>query len=86
MKCLRCQVENDAIASFCKDYGARLEIACPSCGIPVTPGKKFCRFRGAAITTETLYTPEHLAEMIFISRNALAFQGAHGSTRHAPSE
>src|SRR5207244_12627294 len=79
MKCSRGQVENDATARFCEDCGARLEAACPSCGTPVTPGKKFCRSCGAALTTEPAspfpspesYTPKHLAEKILTSRSAL---------------
>jgi len=80
MKCPRCQAENDdAGARFCEDCGARLEAACPSCGTPVTPGKKFCRSCGAALTTEPAgrfaspesYIPKHLAEKILTSRAAL---------------
>src|SRR5688572_2160305 len=79
MKCPRCQVENDAGAHFCEDCGARLEVACASCGTPATPGKKFCRSCGAAFTTEPAarfaspkaYTPKHLAEKILTSKTAL---------------
>jgi predicted ATPase/class 3 adenylate cyclase len=47
--------------------------------MPVTPGKKFCRSCGGALTTEASgrftgpesYTPGHLAERILISRAAL---------------
>jgi uncharacterized Zn finger protein (UPF0148 family) len=67
MKCPRCRVENDTGARYCADW---LERSCPSCGTPVTPGKKFCRSCGAALTTEPAgrfaspesYTPKHLAE------------------------
>src|SRR6058998_3637449 len=79
MKCPRCQVENDAVARFCEDCGARFEAACPSCATPVTPGKKFCRSCGAALTAEPAgrfaspdsYTPNHLAERILTSKAAL---------------
>jgi class 3 adenylate cyclase len=59
--------------------GARLETTCPNCGTSVTPGKKFCRSCGAALTTEPAgrfaapesYTPKHLAERILTSKAAL---------------
>ncbi|PYN91425.1 MAG: hypothetical protein DMD91_34235 [Candidatus Rokuibacteriota bacterium] len=55
---------------FCEDCGVWLEATCRSCGTPVTPGKKFWRSCGAALTTEPAgrfaspesYTPKHLAE------------------------
>ncbi len=79
MRCSRCQAENDATARFCEDCGARLEASCPSCGTPVTPGKKFCRSCGAALPTEPAgrfaspeaYTPKHIAEKILTSKAAL---------------
>jgi class 3 adenylate cyclase/tetratricopeptide (TPR) repeat protein len=54
-------------------------VACPSCGAPVTPGKRFCRSCGASLPTETAgrfaspesYTPRYLAERILTSRGAL---------------
>jgi double zinc ribbon protein/adenylate/guanylate cyclase family protein len=78
VKCPRCQTEN-AGARFCEDCGARLEVACPSCGAAVTPGKNFCRSCGVALSTETAgrfanpqsYTPKHLAEKILTSKGAL---------------
>jgi class 3 adenylate cyclase len=85
MKCPRCQAENDAGARFCEDCGARLEVACASCGTPVTPGKKFCRSCGAALTTEPAgrfaspesYTPKHLADKILTSKAALEGERKH---------
>src|SRR5437667_1553880 len=79
MKCPRCQVENDAAARFWEDCGARFEAACPSCGTPVTPGKKFCRSCGAALTAEPAgrsasrdsHTPKHLAGRTLTSKAAL---------------
>lgn len=78
MQCPRCRVQNDAGARFYEDCGVRLEAACPSCGTPVTPGKKFCRSCGAALTPESSrftspesYTPKHLAEKILTSKSAL---------------
>src|ERR1700687_2511356 len=78
MTCPRCQVENDAGARFCEDCVPRLEAPSLSCGTPVTPGKKFCRSCGAALTPEPSrftspesYTPKHLAEKILTSKAAL---------------
>jgi predicted ATPase/class 3 adenylate cyclase len=81
MRCARCQAENAAAARFCEDCGTRLEQSCPSCGEPVTPGKKFCRSCGASLTataspgarfpTPESYTPKHLAERILTSKAAL---------------
>src|SRR5262245_11865181 len=79
MKCARCQAENQADARFFEDCGARLEVTCPSCGTPVTPGKKFCRSCGTALATDSgnrfaspdSYTPKHLAEKILTSKSAL---------------
>jgi hypothetical protein len=78
MKCPRCQADNIDGARFCEDCGARLELACPSRGQPVSAGKKFCRSCGAALTVEPVrfgapesYTPKHLAEKILTSKSAL---------------
>src|SRR5262245_54489417 len=75
----RSHAENTADARFCEDCGARLEAPCPSCGAPVTPGKKFCRSCGVALTNDPAgrfaapdaYTPKHLAEKILTSKAAL---------------
>jgi phage FluMu protein Com len=32
MKCPRCQAANAHDAAFCDECGARLEVACPTCG------------------------------------------------------
>jgi class 3 adenylate cyclase/tetratricopeptide (TPR) repeat protein len=56
-----------------------LEVACPSCGSAITPGKKFCRSCGAALSLDSAgrfagpetYTPKHLAERILTSKAAL---------------
>jgi len=74
MKCARCQSENTVDARFREECGAKLEATCPRCGL--TPGKKFCRSCGAALTGDTAsrfptpesYTAHHLAEKILVSR------------------
>ncbi|MGH7277294.1 MAG: double zinc ribbon domain-containing protein [Candidatus Rokuibacteriota bacterium] len=39
MTCPRGSAANAPDARFCEDCGARLEVVCPACGQPVTPGK-----------------------------------------------
>jgi class 3 adenylate cyclase len=54
-------------------------LACPQCGAEISPGKKFCRSCGAALSgrapdrpvSPASYTPKHLAERILTSKSAL---------------
>jgi class 3 adenylate cyclase/tetratricopeptide (TPR) repeat protein len=54
-------------------------LACPQCGAEISPGKKFCRSCGAALSgrapdrplSPASYTPKHLAERILASKAAL---------------
>jgi len=81
MLCPQCRFDNRASVSFCEECGARLDIACPSCGAAVPPGRKFCGTCGKALATHAgttprfaspeAYTPKHLAERILLSRAAL---------------
>src|SRR5262249_57645671 len=78
MKCPRARAPNEEGPRFWEDGGARLEIACPTCGQPAGAGKKFCRSCGAALTADSgrftspgAYTPKHLAEKILTSKSAL---------------
>ena len=85
MKCLRCQHENPAGATFCDECGARLEAACPACGEANRAGAKFCGKCGQSLVQSGAagdaaptrfgpresYTPKHLAERILTSRSAL---------------
>ncbi len=77
-ECSRCHAPNEESARFCEDCGNRLEVVCPGCGQPITPGKKFCRSCGAPVTaapprfsSPQAYTPKHLAEKILTSRDAI---------------
>jgi class 3 adenylate cyclase/tetratricopeptide (TPR) repeat protein len=73
------QTQNPENARFCEECGARLALACPQCGAEITPGKKFCRSCGAALSapahdrppSPASYTPQHLAEKILTSKSAL---------------
>src|SRR5262249_37598683 len=80
MKCPRCQQENTAGQKFCGECGARLTAVCPACGVSNSPGQKFCGECGASLSqgaaagkfaSPGAYTPQHLAEKILTSKNAL---------------
>jgi hypothetical protein len=78
MQCPRCHARNPDGARFCEDCGARLDLACPSCGQPVGIRKKFCRSCGTvlavlatSVNSPQSYTPQHLVEKILGSRGAL---------------
>ncbi|MFC1877881.1 zinc ribbon domain-containing protein, partial [Thermodesulfobacteriota bacterium] len=42
MKCPKCQFDNREGAKFCKECGAKFELACPECGARYLPPGKFC--------------------------------------------
>src|SRR5215471_6043386 len=79
--CPRCRFNNRGSISFCEECGARLDLACPSCGAAVPPGRKFCGSCGKALaptaepesrfTSPEAYTPRHLIERILSSKSAL---------------
>jgi hypothetical protein len=80
VKCSRCQHENPSGVKFCGECAARLETACPSCGVAIPPANKFCGQCGASLVeaiastkfaSPETYTPKHLAEKILTSKNAL---------------
>src|SRR5262249_9006683 len=61
---------------FCRECGATFAAVCPSCGIEVEAGSKFCDSCGAAVAVPRVgspesYTPKHLAEKILTSKSAL---------------
>ena len=51
MKCLTCQSENKAAASFCVSCGGPLYRACPRCGHQNVPTARFCIECGASTLT-----------------------------------
>src|SRR5262249_798914 len=87
MRCLRCQHENSADATFCDECGARLDAPCPCCGEPNRAGAKFCRKCGHGLAIPAApapkfgapesYTPKHLAEKILTSKAALEGERKH---------
>src|SRR5262250_3216201 len=80
MLCPQCRFENRARVSFCEECGARLDLACASCGATVPAGRKLCGSCGkplaaqpaaARFASPEAYTPKHLAEKILTSKAAL---------------
>ena len=49
MLCAKCSKYNPADASFCEGCGAKLELVCPTCKAPASPGSRFCKKCGTAI-------------------------------------
>jgi len=82
MKCPKCQFENREGAKFCKECGAKLELACPKCDAPITPDGKFCDECGYDLSKPTIappvhysepqsYTPRFLADKILTTRSSI---------------
>src|SRR5262249_39955045 len=79
--CPQCHFDNRTSVSFCEECGAKLDLACPSCGAAVPAGRKFCGSCGkplaarpasaARSSSPEAYTPKHLAERILNSKAAL---------------
>jgi len=49
MVCTKCNRDNPTDALFCEGCGAKLELACPACRAPVSPGARFCKKCGTSI-------------------------------------
>jgi class 3 adenylate cyclase/tetratricopeptide (TPR) repeat protein len=79
MRCPACQAENPGRARFCEECGAQFARTCPHCRAEVSFGKNFCWSCGGQLSDRATdrvpppvaYTPEHLAERILTSRDAL---------------
>jgi class 3 adenylate cyclase/tetratricopeptide (TPR) repeat protein len=82
MQCPKCQFENREEAKFCKECGAKLELACPKCGAITTPDSKFCDACGYNLkklkespsidySTPQSYTPKFLVDKILTTRSSL---------------
>jgi hypothetical protein len=73
--------ENRVGRCFCGECGLSLALTCPTCGFVNEGSEKFCGGCGAATSPNTVtpqgsptpasYTPQHLAERILTSKNAL---------------
>ena len=48
MRCAKCGNDNPADSSFCEGCGTKLELVCPTCKTPASPGARFCRKCGIA--------------------------------------
>src|SRR5262249_61281561 len=83
MRSLQCQQDTPAEARFCNGWGARFQLACPSCSHVNPSGSRFCNGCGTKLTEQAAagadprfsspetYTPKHLAEKILTSKSAL---------------
>jgi class 3 adenylate cyclase/tetratricopeptide (TPR) repeat protein len=77
MKCLKCQHENPATATFCEECAACLTIGCPNCGTRVSATAKFCQECAYPLmpvageprfASPKDYTPQHLANRILAAK------------------
>ena len=80
MKCLECQHENPATATFCEECAARLITGCPNCGSHVSATAKFCAECAHPLmpvageprfASPKDYTPPHLANRILAAKASL---------------
>ena len=82
MVCPKCQFENREGAKFCKECGAKLELACPKCGAIIISDSKFCDECGQALSKSAIatpvdysepqaYTPSFLAKKILTTRSSI---------------
>jgi class 3 adenylate cyclase/tetratricopeptide (TPR) repeat protein len=82
MKCPKCQFDNREGARFCKECGAKLELACPECGTIYFSDSKFCDDCGYDLrkpvrapvvdyTQPQSYTPKFLADKILTNRGSI---------------
>ncbi len=82
VKCPKCQFENREGAKFCKECGAKLELACPKCDAFITPDSKFCDECGYDLSKPAIappvhysepqsYTPRFLADKILTTRSSI---------------
>ncbi|MEJ2727226.1 MAG: adenylate/guanylate cyclase domain-containing protein [Deltaproteobacteria bacterium] len=82
IKCPKCQFENREGARFCKECGAKLELACPKCNASITPDSKFCDECGYDLSKPSIappvrysepqsYTPRFLADKILTTRSSI---------------
>jgi class 3 adenylate cyclase len=80
--CPKCQFENREGAKFCKECGAKLELACPKCDALITPDSKFCDECGYDLSKPAIappanysepqsYTPRFLADKILTTRSSI---------------
>src|ERR1700687_5084171 len=49
MLCAKCNQDNPSDASFCEGCGAKLELVCPACKAPLSPGARFCKKCGTSV-------------------------------------
>jgi class 3 adenylate cyclase len=82
MNCPECQFDNREGAKFCKECGAKLELACPKCDASISPDSKFCDECGYDLSKPAIappvhyaepqsYTPKFLADKILTTRSSI---------------
>jgi len=80
MKCPKCQHENTARAKFCEECAAPLTRTCANCRSQVSSAATFCPHCSHPLTlfaddprfsSPKIYTPQHIADKILISRALL---------------
>jgi len=82
MQCPKCQFENREEAKFCKECGAKLELACPKCGAITKLDSRFCDECGYDLkklkeppsidySKPQSYTPKFLVDKILTTRSSL---------------
>ncbi|NIS07090.1 MAG: AAA family ATPase [Gammaproteobacteria bacterium] len=82
MECLHCQHDNPPEAKFCLECGAAMSLVCRHCDTQLPATAKFCLECGEAVhgsdveqpahKSPAAYTPEHLAQRIRATKDALA--------------
>jgi hypothetical protein len=86
--CPQCRFDNRASVSFCEECGARLEVACPSCGAAVPPARKFCGTCGDALTARPEPAPKFVRAAMRLSlmepTPGLSSGGARSEIRTLP--
>jgi len=82
MLCPKCQFDNREGAKFCKECGAKLELACPKCAAFIALDSKFCDECGYDLSKPAIappvhysepqsYTPRFLADKILTTRSTI---------------
>ena len=61
MNCPNCRFDNRERAKFCKECGAKLDLACPNCGSILKLDSKFCEDCGFQLSHPLEEAPKELS-------------------------